>query len=217
MSTERFNPPWPDAGAGHRHLEDHERINPGDEYWNSDLRRWVLVSLQAVGRKVFGSRGFVRRQCDWAKPKKSTPRISDYPIVETQTGRYVTVDFESYYRRPNTKKPMPLTAEQMKKRTAEQTEVKNRRVEEAVSALAAAWIAELELGLTVVYEGSAPMFEVSVTANRFEKPPKDLDFQEIELSAADRVIHTFMNRGFNAFRHVVGTVQHQRVTVVWDS
>ena len=109
------------------------------------------------------------------------------------------------------------TADEMKARIAQQTEDYNRIRDEAVEKLSGEWVKVLDEMIDAAFNGSAPLDRVSASANRFAPPPPGQTREEIELLAADAVITHFMNLGFNAFRHLVGVIPHQRVEVSWDS
>jgi len=107
------------------------------------------------------------------------------------------------------------TAAEMKARFAQQTADYNLIRDRAVEKLSKEWARVLGERIDVAFKGSYPATFVSVTANLFESPPAGQDREEIELLAADIVIMHFMNLGFNAYRHLIGSTPNQRVEVTW--
>lgn len=208
-TTRRFEPPWPDAGAGHRHLRDWERIEFGDDWWNVDLQKWVPV-VDSIGMHAAMSRGFVRRQCEWAKGHMHVTGPTG------PTGGPGPCWVEIPYTNQPFPKPTPMkTLEEMKARAAQQEERLQQLIDEAVASYTKKWVELLEEELEAAYAGTALVREVSVSANRFDAPSTEVDRSVVEDKAADRVTHHFLNRGFNAWKNLVGSAPHQRVTVIW--
>lgn len=111
-------------------------------------------------------------------------------------------------------------AEEMKVRFAQQTHAHNHIRGRDVDKMFRDWVKVLDAYIDAAFEespdhGSVPVDTVSASANRFDSPSPGQDRAEIEILAADLVINHFMDRGFNAFRHLMGSTPHQRVEVTW--